>query len=171
MTTPDAEPTTKAEREFPVQVQQGAEPHPLRIPWEVAELAYSVYAARYGTDQSLEVMAKRGGFGPGEMDIFLPDWRERCSVITKLRADIERLEAESRAFAADVLSLSASLGKKIERVTELEAERDRLLELEIPNLILRTSLHGERHEGALIDCKDERCLTVQVAWEKRIRGH
>lgn len=63
---------------FPIQTERGAPPHPLLIPWHIAELAYSVYASRYGTSQSLERLAERGGFGPSEMDIFLPDWRDRC---------------------------------------------------------------------------------------------
>ncbi len=73
------EDAVKAKRLFPIQSQRGAAPHPLQIPWEVAELAYSVYSARYGRSQSLERLAERGGFGPGEMDDFLPDWRDRCS--------------------------------------------------------------------------------------------
>ena len=52
-------------------------PHPMKVPWSVAELAYSVYVRRGGGDQSLERLAERGGFGASEMDMFLPDWRER----------------------------------------------------------------------------------------------
>ncbi len=52
-------------------------PHPMSISWATAELAYSVYVQRHGDDQSLERMAERGGFGAIEMDMFLPDWRER----------------------------------------------------------------------------------------------
>ena len=67
------------ERTFPIQRgERGVKPHPTHIPWHIAELAYSVYSARYGTSQSLERLADRGGFGPEEMDMFLPDWRERC---------------------------------------------------------------------------------------------
>lgn len=50
------------------------------------------------------------------------------TMMGRLCADVKRLDTESRAFAEDVLSLSASLGKKIERVSELEAERDGLRE-------------------------------------------
>lgn len=63
---------------FPIQTDLKAKPHPLQIPWHIAELAYSVYAANYGTGQSLQRLAERGGFSPGEMDMFLPDWREQC---------------------------------------------------------------------------------------------
>lgn len=48
---------------------------PESIPWEVAERAYRAYSARYGTDQSLERIAERGGFGAGELDVFAPGWR------------------------------------------------------------------------------------------------
>ena len=47
-------------------------------------------------------------------------------IICELEKRVEALDAELRASAANVLSLSASLGKKIERVTELEAENERL---------------------------------------------
>jgi hypothetical protein len=75
---------------FPIQRDRDAKPHPMRIPWSVAELAYSVYSARYGTSQSLETLAERGGFGAGEMDKFLPDWRDRCDEIIRLRAENTR---------------------------------------------------------------------------------
>jgi hypothetical protein len=78
---------------FPIQSERGAKPHPVLIPWSLAELAYSVYSARYGRSQSLERLAERGGFGPGEMDMFVPDWRERCSEIARLRVELERVQA------------------------------------------------------------------------------
>lgn len=75
----------KACRMFPIQSQHGAEPHPLSIPWAIAELAYSAYAAYYGRNQSLECLAERGGFSPCEMDLLLPGWRGRCDENEKLR--------------------------------------------------------------------------------------
>lgn len=66
-------------RLFPIQSSRFSRPHPLQIPWVIAELAYSVYAGKHGRSQSLEDLAERGGFGPEEMDRFLPDWRERCA--------------------------------------------------------------------------------------------
>lgn len=77
-----------AERMFPIQTERGAKPHPVRIPWSIAERAYSVYAARYGGGQSLERLAERGGFGPSEMDMFLPGWRDEVSEVARLRADL-----------------------------------------------------------------------------------
>ena len=37
------------------------------IPWWLAEVAYAEYSRRYGTSQSLERLAQRGGFGRGEL--------------------------------------------------------------------------------------------------------
>ena len=44
-------------------------------------------------------------------------------MLCDLEDQVKRLEAELHDSAKNVLSLSASLGKKIERVSELEAER------------------------------------------------
>ncbi len=63
-------------RNFPVQYSPDFAPHPLEIPWEVAEQAFEVYAKIYGNHQSLKRIAERGGFGVFEMDLFLPEWRE-----------------------------------------------------------------------------------------------
>jgi hypothetical protein len=63
------------------------------IPWSVAEEAYPDYARRYGTSQSLETLAKRGGFGPDELDQHLPGWREKASEVSVLRAQVEKLQA------------------------------------------------------------------------------
>ena len=39
-----------------------------RIPWWLAEHIYEVYSNLNGTDQSLEKLAKRGGFGWAEVE-------------------------------------------------------------------------------------------------------
>jgi len=46
------------------------------IPWWVAKKVYAEYSKRYGTEQSLERLAQRGGFGEKEMDDLYPEWRE-----------------------------------------------------------------------------------------------
>jgi hypothetical protein len=74
-------------KDFPIASEGKAAAHPLRIPWNVAELAYSVYRSKYGSSQSLERLAERGGFYPSEMDEFLPDWRERSSEEERLRRE------------------------------------------------------------------------------------
>lgn len=71
--------------------------YPPRIPWHVAELAYSVYAARWGGSQSLERLAERGGFHPGEMDEFLPNWRELADDKRVADAVRDQMEADCKA--------------------------------------------------------------------------
>lgn len=51
-----------AERWFPIQLQHRSHAR-LRVPWRVAEKAYAVYARHFGTEQSCERLAERGGFG------------------------------------------------------------------------------------------------------------
>ena len=46
------------------------------IPWRVAEDAYREYRKRYGSQQSMERLAERGGFSTGEMDMLYPQWRD-----------------------------------------------------------------------------------------------
>lgn len=47
----------------PTQYRNGYTP----IPVEIAQEAYKEYAAQYGTQQSLERLGDRGGFGIGEI--------------------------------------------------------------------------------------------------------
>ncbi len=91
-----------AGRMFPIQTQRGAKPHPLLIPWAFAELAYSVYAGNYGKSQSLEHLAERGGFGPNEMDLFLPDWRHRCEVFRQLEQERDKLSNEVQDLCGQI---------------------------------------------------------------------
>lgn len=88
---------------FPIQSQRGAAPHPVSIPWSVAEKAYSVYSGMYGRSQSLECLAGRGGFGPNEMDIFNPGWREECSEIARLRKALEPFAKLAEKVSPDLL--------------------------------------------------------------------
>lgn len=86
------------ERTFPVfysYAERKAEPSPVRrIPWSIAERAYMVYSGKYGTRQSMETLAARGGFSPGELDMFVPGWRDDVSEIVRLTAEVARLTAE-----------------------------------------------------------------------------
>lgn len=84
------------ERLFPVIYWQSkdAKPGPMQIPWSVAEQAYSAYSSTYGRNQTLERLAERGGFHAGELDRFLPDWREQSSEITALRSKLREMAAE-----------------------------------------------------------------------------
>lgn len=92
------------DKRFPIQTSSrySGPPHPTSIPWHVADLAYSVYARRYGRSQSLERLAERGGFGPCEMDDFLPNWRELSAAQTKVD-----LREKLREFHAALTQITA----------------------------------------------------------------
>lgn len=75
------------ERVFPIQ---GGSP----IPWAVAERAYEAYSKQYGSGQTLERLAERGGFGVGEMDRLYPQWRDEISIIVQQQKRIAELEKQ-----------------------------------------------------------------------------
>jgi hypothetical protein len=66
-------------RSFPVQGERKRNPktgwmehYPeSTIPWWLAEEAYQYYAEKFGTSQSLERLAERGGFGRHELLMLL----------------------------------------------------------------------------------------------------
>jgi hypothetical protein len=105
-------------RWFPIQAN-GHTPHPMRVPWSVAERAYSVYAARYGTDQTLERLAERGGFGAYEMDIFLPFWRKEVDALAQAEVQVAALNTENDRLHA---MLAREAREHDERLSALTAE-------------------------------------------------
>lgn len=119
----------KTPRTFPIQAnafeRPRPAPHPLSIPWSVAELAYSEYAKRHGSDQSLERLAQRGGFGAGEMDTLLPGWREMVSEAAALRKRVEGLEAELATYRSNDAGIPQheedrqALRKRVEELEEM----------------------------------------------------
>lgn len=64
------------------------------IPWELHLEAYSAYCKKYGPQQALIEGGCRGGFGTGELDVFIPGWRERSSVLTAALARVHALTKE-----------------------------------------------------------------------------
>lgn len=54
-------------KKFPIQGKETYTGERVRIPWEYAEEAYKEYSTQYGTDQSLERLAEREGFGVFEI--------------------------------------------------------------------------------------------------------
>lgn len=66
-------PTCICGKRAPVQGEygRGAKRGPGTIAWSEYLLAWSGYAALYGTSQSAERMAERGGFSYGELVMFL----------------------------------------------------------------------------------------------------
>lgn len=123
-----------SDRLFPIQRECGAKAHPLLIPWSVAEKAYSVYSAQYGTDQSLERLAERGGFYPAEMDELFPAWRQETDITTRytaLCAALDRLEQAMRQTVKqtrgqhDVRAFEAAAADSAERwADQLRAIRE-----------------------------------------------
>jgi len=99
--------------EFPLQVtrDQRTKPGPTSVPWAVAERAWAAYSQQYSRDQSVERLAERGGFSWGEMDMYLPGWREATDAWKQLESAL----SEARA----------SLECKKTEVLVLEGERDR----------------------------------------------
>ncbi len=65
------------------------------IEWSLAEKAGNEYRKRYGTNQSLERMAERGGFGWEEMDLYYPPWREEIDDVLKLRERVKVAEVDA----------------------------------------------------------------------------
>ena len=55
-------------KSFPIQAEYSPERLPAtEIPWWLAEIAYEHYAKLFGSQQSLERLAERGGFGRDEL--------------------------------------------------------------------------------------------------------
>ena len=64
------------QKRFPIQKSLGNKIK-TTIPWSVAERAYLEYGRKYGIDQSLEQLAKRGGFSMEELnDLLFPAWKD-----------------------------------------------------------------------------------------------
>ena len=72
----------------------------MRIPWALAEEAYVEYAKRYGSGQTLERIAERGGWYVEEMDMLRPGWRELDRELVVLKAERD----EARQWVRDLHS-------------------------------------------------------------------
>ena len=73
-----------ADKLKPFPIQQGGV-----IPWWLAEVAYGHYAKLYTTEQSLERLAERGGFGMLELVALL---RRQNPAELDYRQPVEELE-------------------------------------------------------------------------------
>ncbi len=70
------------------------------IPWSLHLEAYDAYSKRWSPQPAmidLEGRNCRGGFSTGELDDFIPGWRDRVSEIGKLKARVADLEAQVAA--------------------------------------------------------------------------
>lgn len=78
------------EKRAPVQGYAGG------IPWDMHLRAYDVYCKRWSPQKALIEGGCRGGFSTGELDMFIPGWRDELSERTDLLARIAELEAENQ---------------------------------------------------------------------------
>lgn len=91
-----SEPAGATEKIAPVQ---GYTPG---IPWSLHLEAYDAYSKRWAPQPAmidLEGRNCRGGFSTGELDKFIPGWRDRVSEIGKLKARVAELEVQAAAPA------------------------------------------------------------------------
>lgn len=68
---------------------------PAGIPWSLHMEAYAAYSKKWSPQPAmidLEGRNCRGGFSVGELDDFIPGWRDKVSEITKLRAEVAALK-------------------------------------------------------------------------------
>lgn len=70
------------------------------IPWELHLEAYSAYCKKYGPQQALIEGGCRGGFATGELDMFIPGWRERASRTAKVETVLRKLVHEWDSWSA-----------------------------------------------------------------------
>lgn len=68
-------------KRFPLQASKDVTPGPKDCAWSIAEKAYANYVKRFGSSQSLERLAERGGFSWWEMDDQYPDWRKEVTAL------------------------------------------------------------------------------------------
>lgn len=128
--------------EFPLQVTRDVKvkPGPLSAPWPVAEKAWAAYAQQYGTGQSVERLAERGGFDWCEMDMFHPGWREEVDPFRRLEA--ERDEWRQRWQDEDNAARHAREANQAERQRADDAEKGRDVLCEVLWVFVATDPHA-----------------------------
>jgi hypothetical protein len=79
----------------PVEKTAPVQGWPQGIPWSLHLEAYAAYCKRWGPQPALidlEGRGCRGGFGTGELDEFIPGWRDRVSEIAQLRIQVKQAD-------------------------------------------------------------------------------
>jgi hypothetical protein len=106
--------------------------YPRGIPWSLHLDAYDAYCKKWGPQPALidlEERNCRGGFSAGDLDEFIPGWRDKVSEIGSLKAEVAALrvalaaapqpaiapaapvaEAPNRAFALMLLTAASKSG-------------------------------------------------------------
>lgn len=88
--------TTPTEKRAPVQGYPGG------IPWAIHLEAYEVYCKRWGAQPALidlEGRNCRGGFSTGELDDFIPGWRDRVAEFGLLKSSVTALKEDLKLAA------------------------------------------------------------------------
>lgn len=91
--------TTDTEKRAPVQGYPGG------IPWAIHLEAYEVYCKRWGAQPALidlEGRNCRGGFSTGELDDFIPGWRDRVAEFGLLKAEVSKLRTTADDYAVEI---------------------------------------------------------------------
>jgi len=95
------------DKRFNLQTSRLEKNGQITIPWEYAEQAYKEYSFRFGTDQDLERLHARGGFGVEEIIQFLNDMTRRQEV------EIERLKENYESRQQEILNLRRKLRERL----------------------------------------------------------
>jgi hypothetical protein len=80
------------------------------IPWPLHLEAYDAYCKKWGAQPALidlEGRNCRGGFSTGELDEFIPGWRDKISEIGQLKAEIESLRTKLAAAESELAAIHA----------------------------------------------------------------
>lgn len=120
------------------------------IPWAMHLEAYAAYCEKYGGQLALIDLPGRGcrgGFSTGELDIFIPGWRDRLEKAEGVRAQVAALTRErdearaalmtSGALAIELTELADELRKHYGGA-ECEPERTWVTTIEAGARALRT---------------------------------
>lgn len=94
------------------------------IPWAMHLRAYDVYCKKWGKQDALIDLAGkncRGGFSVGELDDFIPGWRDELSELTAARATIARLSAEHGAMRRGEARAELALGETMAQLVSANA--------------------------------------------------
>lgn len=94
------------------------------IPWSLHLEAYNAYCKKWSPQPALidlEGRNCRGGFGTGELDEFIPGWRDKASEIGRLKAELAGLRAKVAQQAALVEKCMAAMNENADRGEKAEA--------------------------------------------------
>ena len=161
-----AERVKELERhEFPIIPVKDAAPHPMRIPWSVAEKAYSSYAAKYGSNQSLKRIAERGGFYANEMDEYHPAWRDECSELSAALARAEAAEHQRDEARKALLKIASALNVEVGKTAYPEVIAT---DCELVAVALRRAIPLTDNE-TIVESGDDGSLLVQTPTGARRR--